>query len=115
MTITIFHNPRCSKSRQTLGLIEEKGLTPTIVEYLKDAPTKATLKTLLKELGLKPRDLMRKKEAVYKDLNLADDSKSDDELIEAMIQNPILIERPIVMTPKGARLGRPPESVLEIL
>ena len=115
MTITIFHNPRGSKSRQTLGLIEEKGLTPTIVEYLKDAPTKATLKTLLKELGLKPRDLMRKKEAVYKDLNLADDSKSDDELIEAMIQNPILIERPIVMTPKGARLGRPPESVLEIL
>ena len=115
MTITIFHNPRCSKSRQTLGLIEEKGLTPTIVEYLKDAPTKATLKTLLKELDLKPRDLMRKKEAVYKDLNLADDSKSDDELIEAMIQNPILIERPIVMTPKGARLGRPPESVLEIL
>ncbi len=115
MTITIFHNPRCSKSRQTLGLIEEKGLTPTIVEYLKDAPTKATLKTLLKELGLKPRDLMRKKEAAYKDLNLADEGKSDDELIEAMIQNPILIERPIVMTPKGARLGRPPESVLEIL
>ena len=115
MTITIFHNPRCSKSRQTLGLIEEKGLTPTIVEYLKDAPTKATLKTLLKELGLKPRDLMRKKEAPYKDLNLADENKSDDELIEAMVNNPILIERPIVMTPKGARLGRPPESVLEIL
>ena len=115
MTITIFHNPRCSKSRQTLGLIEEKGLTPTIVEYLKDAPTKATLKTLLKELGLKPRDLMRKKEAPYKELNLADESKSDDELIEAMVNNPILIERPIVMTPKGARLGRPPEDVLEIL
>ena len=115
MTITIFHNPRCSKSRQTLGLIEEKGLTPTIVEYLKDAPTKATLKTLLKELGLKPRDLMRKKEAPYKDLNLADENKSDDELIEAMVNNPILIERPIVMTPKGARLGRPPEDVLEIL
>ncbi len=115
MTITIFHNPRCSKSRQTLGLIEEKGLTPTIVEYLKDAPTKATLKTLLKELGLKPRDLMRKGEAVYKDLNLADGNKTDEELIEAMVKNPILIERPIVMTSKGARLGRPPESVLEIL
>ncbi len=115
MTITIFHNPRCSKSRQTLGLIEEKGLTPTIVEYLKDAPTKATMKTLLKELGLKPRDLMRKKEAPYKELNLADENKSDDELIEAMVNNPILIERPIVMTPKGARLGRPPEDVLEIL
>lgn len=115
MTITIFHNPRCSKSRQTLGLIEEKGLTPTVVEYLKDAPTKATLKTLLKELGLKPRDLMRKGEAVYKDLKLADENKTDDELIEAMVKNPILIERPIVMTSKGARLGRPPESVLEIL
>ena len=115
MTITIFHNPRCSKSRQTLSLIEEKGLTPTIVEYLKDAPTKATLKTLLKELGLKPRDLLRKGEAVYKELNLADENKTDDELIEAMVKNPILIERPIVMTPKGARLGRPPENVLEIL
>lgn len=115
MSITIFHNPRCSKSRQTLGLIEDKGLQPTIVEYLKDAPTKATLKTLLKELGLKPRDLMRKKEAVYKDLGLNDDNKTDDELIEAMVSNPILIERPIVMTSKGVRLGRPPESVLDIL
>ena len=84
MTITIFHNPRCSKSRQTLGLIEEKGLTPVIVEYLKEAPSKTKLKTLLKELGLKPRDLMRKKEAPYKDLNLADDNKTDDELIELL-------------------------------
>jgi arsenate reductase len=115
MTVTIYHNPRCSKSRQTLSLLQEKGVEPAIVEYLKEPPDAATLRRLLKLLGLSPRELMRKKEAPYKELGLDDSALSDDALIKAMVENPILIERPIVHGPKGAAIGRPPEAVLAVL
>lgn len=115
MTVTIYHNPRCSKSRQTLQLLQDKGIEPEIIEYLKTPPDADSLSSTLKKLGLSPRDLMRKGEAVYKEHNLADENLTDDELIAAMIANPILIERPIVLANKKAKIGRPPESVLEIL
>ncbi|WP_169567114.1 arsenate reductase (glutaredoxin) [Sneathiella limimaris] len=115
MTVKILHNPRCSKSRQTLALLEDKGIAPTIVEYLKTPPSKEELKDILAKLNMQPRDLMRKKEAEYKDLNLADDSLSEDDLITAMIENPKLIERPIVINNGKVRIGRPPEDVLEIV
>ncbi len=115
MTVTIYHNPRCSKSRQTLALLEERDVVPVVVEYLKDPPDAATLDAILRELGMEPRDLMRKKEAPYKDLNLADPDLSRAELIGAMAENPILIERPIVRKDGKAAIGRPPEAVLEVL
>jgi len=115
LSIKIYHNPRCSKSRQTLQLLEEKGVNPEIVEYLKNAPSKAELETVLSLLNLAPRDLMRKGEAVYKEQNLADESLSNDQLVAAMLENPILIERPIVLANGKAAIGRPPESVLDIL
>jgi arsenate reductase len=115
MPITIYHNPKCSKSRQTLELLKEKGITPTIVEYLKTPPTAETLKEILGQLSLTPRELMRKKEDAYAELNLDDPSLSDDALIDAMVQHPILIERPIVLANGKAALGRPPEQVLDIL
>ena len=115
MSVTIYHNPRCSKSRQTFALLEEKGVEFEVVEYLKTPPDAATIKNLLFMLGLSPRELMRKGEKVYKENNLADKSLSDDQLIEAMVEHPILIERPIVVSGGKAAIGRPPESVLEIL
>ncbi len=115
MTVQILHNPRCSKSRQTLALIEEKGITPQIIEYLKTPPSREELVDILAKLGMKPRDLMRKGEADYKENNLGDESLSDDQLIDAMIAHPKLIERPIVLSGGKVRVGRPPESVLEIL
>ena len=115
MTVTIYHNPRCSKSRQTLSLLTERGIEPTVVTYLETPPDAATLGEILEQLGLEPRDLMRKKEAPYKELGLDDPGLSRDALIKAMVENPILIERPIVRTNGKSALGRPPESVLEIL
>jgi len=115
MTVTIYHNPRCSKSRQTLALIEEKGIAPTIIEYLKEGPDAATLTHVLALLGKSPRDILRKGEDVYKELDLGNASKSDEELIAAMVTHPILIERPIVLSGGKAALGRPPEQVLDIL
>lgn len=115
MTVTIYHNPRCSKSRQTLTMLREKGIEPEIVEYLKTPPDTETLKQLLDRLGLEPRDLMRKKEKEYKENELANPELSRDALIEAMVAHPKLIERPIVVQDDKAALGRPPESVLEIL
>ena len=115
MTTTIYLNPKCSKSRQTLELLKEKGITPTIIEYLKTPPTAEALKTILGQLGMAPRDLMRKKEAVYAELELDDPSLSDDDLIDFMVLHPILIERPIVLANGKAALGRPPEQVLDIL
>jgi arsenate reductase len=115
MSVTIYHNPRCSKSRQTLALLEDKGVTPDVVLYLDNPPDAAALGKLLKMLGMEPRDLMRKGEEPYKSLNLADPAKSRDELIAAMVTNPILIERPIVVSNGKAALGRPPEQVLQIL
>ena len=115
MTVTIYHNPRCSKSRATLALLQENGVEPEIIEYLKTPPDAATLKSILADLDFQPRDLMRKKEAPYAENNLGDAGVSDAALIQAMIDNPILIERPIVRTGGQSRIGRPPESVLEIL
>lgn len=113
--VKIYHNPRCSKSRATMKLLEEKGIAPTVIEYLKTPPDAKTLDSFLKKLGMEPRDLMRKGEAPYKELNLKDESKSRGELIQAMVNNPILIERPIVVNGNRVALGRPPENVLEIL
>ncbi|WP_350332812.1 arsenate reductase (glutaredoxin) [Coralliovum pocilloporae] len=111
---TIWHNPRCSKSRQTLALLQEKGLEPDIVTYLETPPSVDELKAVLSLLDLSPRQLMRTGEALYKELGLADAS-DDGALIDAMVANPKLIERPVVIANGKARLGRPPEQVLEIL
>jgi len=113
--ITIYHNPRCSKSRETLALLQEKGISPDIVEYLKDTPDAKEIRAVLTKLGISARELLRKKEADYKELNLANDSLSDDDIIAAMVSHPKLIERPIVIKGDSARIGRPPEQVLEIL
>ena len=115
MHTTIYHNPRCSKSRQTLALLEERGIGPRVVEYLKTPPSAAELKTILKKLGLRPRDLMRKGEPLYAELDLKDRELDDDALIALMVANPILIERPIVVSGGKAAIGRPPESVIRIL
>lgn len=113
--LEIYHNPRCSKSRQALGLIEAAGVEHDVIRYLDDPPSVARLKALLKALGLKPRDVMRRKEAVYRELGLDDAGLGDEALIAAMVANPILIERPIVSKGKAACLGRPPEKVSEFL
>ncbi len=115
MSVTIYHNPRCSKSRQTLQLLRDRGIEPRIIEYLKTPPDAKTLDGFLGTLAMEPRALMRRKEAPYKELNLADESLSRAALIAAMVENPILIERPIVVNGEKVALGRPPESVLEIL
>lgn len=114
--IKIYHNPRCSKSRETLNLLETRGITPTVVEYLKTPPSVADIKKLLKMLNFNDaRQLMRTKEDLYKELKLSDDSLSQEQLIKAMHDNPKLIERPIVVNGDKAKLGRPPEQVLDIL
>lgn len=116
---TIYHNPRCSKSRQTLALLEQKGIAPNIILYLKTPPNAAALKQCLKALGITPRELLRTKEEAYKNLNLANPRLSDEALIQAMSNNPKLIERPIVLKQTAqqtlAVLGRPPENVLTLL
>ena len=115
-TVSIYHNPRCSKSRETLSLLKANGVEPEVVLYLETPPDAATLKSLLSKLGFaSARDLMRQKEDLYKELNLADSALSEVQLIQAMVENPKLIERPIVLANGQARIGRPPESVLEIL
>ena len=113
MTVTIYHNPRCSKSRQTLTLLKERGIDPKIVEYLQTPPTAEELRRILGLLGLRPRDLLRKKEA--KEAGLDNPSLDDDALIAGMAAHPIAIERPIVLARGKAALGRPPERVLDIL
>lgn len=112
---TIYHNPRCSKSRQTLALLEENGITPEVVLYLQTPLSTAELKNLLKKLGICARELLRNKEDIYKTLNLADSSLSDTQLIKSMHENPKLIERPIVVKGEQAIIGRPPEAVLTLL
>lgn len=115
-SVTIYHNPKCSKSRETLALLKEKGIEPKVILYLDTPPTVATLRTLLKQLGFKSaRELMRTKEDCYKELHLADSSLTEEQLLQAMVQHPKLIERPIVVANGKARLGRPPEDVLAIL
>ena len=115
MTVTIYHNPRCSKSRETLSLLESEGAAPTVVEYLKTPPSEAELKRILKKLGLRAHDLVRKGEARYAELGLTDRDVTEDELVALMVRNPVLIERPIVVTDGKAAIGRPPEDVLKIL
>jgi len=115
MSVTIYHNPKCSKSRQTLELLSAKGITPTIIEYIKNPPTVEKLKEILSQLGIAPLDLMRTKEDIYKELDLGILSLSDKDLIDLMIEHPILIERPIVIANGKAVLGRPPEQVFDIL
>jgi len=111
----IYHNPRCSKSRATLNLLEEKGVKANVVKYLDTPPSKETLVLVLDKLGLQPRQLMRTHEAEYSENNLSDESLTNDELIAAMIKFPKIIERPIVISDGKVAIGRPPESVLDIL
>ena len=111
----IYHNPRCSKSRQTLALLNERGIEPEIIRYLETPPTAQELTDILNKLGCEPRELMRTKESEYKELGLDNPDLTRDQLIEAMAQTPKLIERPIVINKGKAALGRPPEAVLDIL
>ena len=115
MSTKIYHNPRCSKSRQTLALLEEHQVQADVIEYLKTPPDAEELRQVLSLLQMEPRDLMRKKEAPYKELGLDNDALTDDQLIQAMCENPVLIERPIVINEKGAAIGRPPEQVISLL
>ena len=115
MTVTIYHNPRCTKSRQTLELLRRQGLEPNIIEYLKNPPGKSELTGILTLLGLGPRELMRTKEDAYKANGLDAPDKTDEDLVAAMIEHPVLMERPIVLANGKAAIGRPPENVLEII
>lgn len=109
----IYHNPRCSTSRKTLELLKDRGIEPTVVQYLKEPPSRPQLVELINDAGVDVRAAVRKRESLYGELNLAD--AGDDELLDAMTEHPILIERPFVVTPKGTRLARPIDSVHEIL
>ncbi|MDT7520191.1 arsenate reductase (glutaredoxin) [Rhodoferax sp. TBRC 17660] len=115
MTITIFHNPACGTSRNTLAIIRNSGVEPTVVEYLKTPPTKARLQELLAAMGTGPRELLREKGTPFAELDLANEKWTDDELLDFMLAHPILINRPVVETPLGTRLCRPSELVLDIL
>ena len=115
MTVTIYHNPKCTKSRETLALLQQRAVKPEVVEYLKTPPSAAELDAILKKLGIEPRELMRKKEDAYAEARLDDPKLIRKQLIAAMVKHPILIERPIVVNGKLAAIGRPPEKVLEIL
>ena len=115
MGLKILHNPRCSKSRQTLAILSDNGVDVDIIEYLKDVPNKETLRQIIDILGIKPRDLLRKGEAVYKENNLRREDLTDDDLIQFMLDNPILIERPIVYDDERAVIGRPPDNVLKLI
>ncbi|OEC35217.1 arsenate reductase [Pseudomonas cuatrocienegasensis] len=113
--LTLYHNPRCSKSRSALDLLEARGLTPQVVRYLETPPSAATLRDLLAKLGIAPRALLRSGEEEYRSLGLADPTLDDDALIAAMVAHPRLIERPILVAGERAVIGRPPEAILEIL
>ena len=115
MVAKIYHNTRCSKSRATLAILEQNNVEFEIVNYLENPPSESELKSILQDLGIGVRDLIRKGESVYKDLQLSNKSLTEDELIKAMLRHPILIERPIVRTAKGVVIGRPPENVQSIL
>ncbi len=115
MSITIYHNPACGTSRNVLAMIRNSGTEPTIIEYLKTPPDRAQLVSLLTRMGMAPRDLMRRKNTPYDALGLDDPALTPDQLIDAMLANPILIERPIVVTPLGVGLCRPSEKVLALL
>jgi arsenate reductase len=115
MPVTIYHNPGCGTSRNTLAMIRQSGVEPEVVEYLKTPPSRKRLKELIKAMGIGPRDLLRRKGTPYDELGLDDESLTDEQLVDAMVAHPILINRPVVVTPRGVRLCRPSELVLEIL
>lgn len=115
MTVTIYHNPDCGTSRNTLAMIRQSGVEPEVIEYLKNPPSRDKLVELIAAMGISVRDVLREKDTPYKDLGLADPKWTDDELIEFMLAHPILINRPIVVTDKGVKLCRPSEAVLDIL
>lgn len=114
-TTTIYHNPTCGTSRNVLAMIREAGIEPRVIEYLKDPPDRETLRGLIDAMGIPARDLLRAKETLYAELNLDDGSQDDDALVDAMLAHPILINRPIVVSPLGTRLCRPSETVRELL
>ena len=115
MTITIYHNPKCGTSRNTLAMIRESGADPQVIEYLKTPPSREKLVELISEMGISVRDLLRQKGTPYDELGLGEDKWLDDQLIDFMMEHPILINRPIVVTDKGVRLCRPSEKVMELL
>ena len=115
MNVTIYHNPLCGTSRNTLAMIRNAGIEPRVIEYLKTPPSRAELTDLLRQMGLTPRQLLREKGTPFAELGLDDPARTDDQLIDAMMDHPILVNRPIVVTPLGAKLCRPSELVLDIL
>lgn len=115
MIVTIYHNPACGTSRNVLAIIRDAGIEPIVIEYLKDPPDRATLESLLRQLGMSPRQLLRQKGTPYEELGLGSGQWSDSQLIDQMLTHPILINRPIVITPRGVKLCRPSEMVREIL
>ena len=115
MDVTIYHNPRCSKSRATLALLQERGIEPRVVPYLEQPPDIGQLRELLRMLGLRPRELMRRGERVYREQGLDDEAVDDEQLLRAIVAHPILMERPVVVRDGRAAIGRPPERVLDIL
>lgn len=115
MSVTLYHSPRCSKSREALELLRKRGIEPRVIEYLKTPPSAAEIGALLKLLGKRPRDIIRTKEAVYKEAGLDDPKKSDAAVIALIAKHPILLERPIAVAGKKAVIGRPPEDVLKIV
>jgi arsenate reductase len=115
MDVIIYHNPDCGTSRNTLGMIRNAGIEPHVIEYLKSPPARALLKQLIERMGATARSVLREKDTPFNDLGLADPRLTDDQLLDAMVAHPILINRPIVVTPKGVRLCRPSETVIELL
>ena len=115
MSVTIFHNPACGTSRNTLALIRATGVEPEVIHYLETPPSREELVSLLQRMGISPRDLLREKGTPYAELNLGDSSLTDDQIIDAMMEHPILINRPIVAGPRGVKLCRPSEEVLSVL
>jgi arsenate reductase (glutaredoxin) len=113
--VTIYHNPACATSRKVLGMIREAGVQPHVIEYLKTPPSRTELLSLLRRMGITPRELLRRRGTPYDELGLADTAKTDEALIDAILAHPILMERPVVVGPRGVRLCRPPERVQEVL
>jgi arsenate reductase len=113
--VTIYHNPACSTSRKVLGMIRETGMEPRVIEYLKTPPTRQELLGLLRSMDMRPRQLLRRRGTPYDELGLGDPAMSDDELIDAIVAHPILLERPVVVGPRGVRLCRPPERLHEVM
>lgn len=115
MSVTIYHNPACGTSRNVLQMIRDSGAEPKVIEYLKTPPDRAGLIALLKKMGVKPRDILRRRGTPYDELDLGNPALGDDKIVDAILANPTLIERPIVVTPKGAKICRPAETVRELL